>query len=92
VRFPRSLGIGVGTVLGSGPVRRGKKEKYVVVDSNGDNDPNRAILGLFLAAVQSPETRSPVGREPGFHESESYCTFETGYSASIHPLMPPGWR
>jgi hypothetical protein len=95
--FLKTVGIGLGAaglgaVMGGQALAEGdKKGKYVAV-TNGGNDPNRAILALLLVAVQTPETRSPVGREPGFHESESYCTLETGYSASIHPLMPPGWR
>jgi hypothetical protein len=60
VRFPRSLGIGVGAMMGGRTCPAEKKEKYVVVDSNGGNDPNRAIPALLIAGVKTPETRSPV--------------------------------
>lgn len=55
--FMKSLGIGIGAaglgaVLGGQALAEGdKKGKYVVVVTNGGNDPNRAILALLLANV-----------------------------------------
>jgi predicted peroxiredoxin len=55
--FLKSLGIGLGAaglgaVMGGQALADGeKKGKYVVVITNGGNDPNRAILALILASV-----------------------------------------
>ena len=53
--FLKTLGIGLGaaglgTIIGGQAFAEGeKKGKYVVVITNGGNDPNRAILPLILA-------------------------------------------
>jgi predicted peroxiredoxin len=55
--FLKTVGIGLGAaglgaVMGGQAMAEGeKKGKYVVVVSNGGNDPNRAILALLLASV-----------------------------------------
>ena len=55
--FLKSVGIGLGAaglgaVMGGQALAEGeKKGKYVVVLTNGGNDPNRAILALLLASV-----------------------------------------
>ncbi len=57
VDFLKAVGIGLGAaglgaVLGGQAVAEGdKKGKYVVVVTNGGNNPNRAILSLILANV-----------------------------------------
>ncbi len=55
--FLKTLGIGLGaaglgTLMGGQALAEGdKKGKYVVVVTNGGNNPNRAILSLLLAGV-----------------------------------------
>ena len=55
--FLKAMGAGLG-IVGLGSMMGGqvfanveKKGKYVIVITNGGNDPNRAIFGLLMAQV-----------------------------------------
>ncbi len=65
--FLKTLGLGVGAaglaaILGGGEAfaEGEKKGKYVVVITNGGNDPNRAILALLVALTALDKTGASV--------------------------------